>query len=72
VGKLVELSVFGDDYDTPDGTCLRDYLHVVDWAEGHCKALLALDSPGLHASNLGARQGVSVLDMVKAFERVTG
>lgn len=71
VGKLAELAVFGDDYDTPDGTCLRDYLHVVDLAEGHCKSLLALATPGLHAFNLGTGHGVSVLDMVKAFESVT-
>jgi len=72
VGKLAELAIFGDDYDTPDGTCQRDYLHVVDLAEGHCQSLLALEKPGLHAFNLGTGQGVSVLDMVKAFEAVTG
>ncbi|MFT6550452.1 MAG: UDP-glucose 4-epimerase [Zhongshania marina] len=72
VGKLEELSVFGGDYDTPDGTCIRDYLHVVDLAAGHCRSLMALDKPGLHAFNLGAGKGVSVLEMVKAFEAVTG
>lgn len=72
VGKLEKLSIFGGDYDTPDGTCIRDYLHVVDLAVGHCRALMALDKPGLHAFNLGAGKGVSVLEMVKAFEAVTG
>lgn len=72
VGKLAELSVFGDDYETPDGTCLRDYLHVVDLAVGHCRSLQSLDKAGLHAFNLGTGNGVSVLDMVKAFESVTG
>jgi UDP-glucose 4-epimerase len=72
VGKLTELAIFGDDYETPDGTCQRDYLHVVDLAEGHCQSLLALEKTGLHAFNLGTGQGVSVLDMVKAFETVTG
>ncbi|CAA0105715.1 UDP-glucose 4-epimerase [Zhongshania aliphaticivorans] len=72
VGKLAELSVFGDDYNTPDGTCLRDYLHVVDLAVGHCRSLQSLDKVGLHAFNLGTGNGVSVLDMVKAFESVTG
>ena len=72
VGKLEELSVFGGDYDTPDGTCIRDYLHVVDLAAGHSCSLMALDKPGLHAFNLGAGKGVSVLEMVKAFEAVTG
>jgi UDP-glucose 4-epimerase len=71
VGKLAELSIFGNDYDTPDGTCVRDYLHVVDLAVGHCRSLLSLEKPGLHAFNLGTGQGVSVLDMVKAFESVT-
>ena len=72
VGKLAELSIFGGDYETPDGTCLRDYLHVVDLAAGHCQSLLALQKPGLHAFNLGAGKGVSVLEMVEAFESVTG
>jgi UDP-glucose 4-epimerase len=72
VGKLAELSIFGGDYDTPDGTCLRDYLHVVDLAAGHCQSLLSLKTSGLHAFNLGAGKGVSVLDMVNAFEAVTG
>jgi UDP-glucose 4-epimerase len=72
VGKLAELSVFGDDYDTPDGSCLRDYLHVVDLAKGHCQSLQSLQKPGLQAFNLGAGKGVSVLGMIKSFEAVTG
>ncbi|WP_374973857.1 UDP-glucose 4-epimerase GalE [Spongiibacter marinus] len=72
VGKLPELAIFGDDYDTPDGTCIRDYLHVVDLADGHCRALQALEETGLHAINLGTGNGVSVLEMVNAFTAVTG
>ncbi len=72
VGKLPQLSIFGDDYATPDGTCIRDYLHVVDLADGHCRAVNLLDNPGLHAINLGAGKGVSVLEMVQAFTAVTG
>lgn len=73
-GKLKELSVFGDDYDTPDGTGVRDYIHVVDLAAGHAAALDAIagtDRP-LSIWNLGTGQGYSVLDIVKAFERVNG
>ncbi len=72
VGKLPQLSIFGDDYDTPDGSCIRDYLHVVDLADGHCRALGLLETGGLHAINLGTGNGVSVLEMVKAFTAVTG
>lgn len=73
-GILPELSVFGDDYDTPDGTGVRDYIHVVDLAKGHLKALekLEKESKGLFIYNLGTGTGYSVLDMVKAFEKVTG
>lgn len=73
-GRLNELSVFGSDYDTPDGTGVRDYIHVVDLADGHVAALDAIaktDRP-LSTWNLGTGQGYSVLDMVKAFERVNG
>ncbi len=71
IGKLPELSVFGDDYDTPDGTGVRDYIHVVDLAVGHLKALdKHQGQPGLHTYNLGTGVGYSVLDMVKAFEKV--
>lgn len=73
VGKLEILSVFGDDYNTPDGTGIRDYIHVVDLAKGHTKALDKLEeNPGLVTYNLGTGKGYSVLDMVKAFERASG
>ena len=72
-GKLAELSVFGGDYPTPDGTGVRDYIHVVDLVLGHLAALRAMDRfPGAHAFNLGTGAGYSVLEMVSAFERVTG
>ena len=73
-GTLKELSVFGNDYKTPDGTGVRDYIHVVDLAKGHVKALEKLDkeNQGLYIYNLGTGKGYSVLDMVKAFESATG
>lgn len=73
-GILPELSVFGNDYDTPDGTGVRDYIHVVDLAKGHVKALEKIDKEheGLFIYNLGTGTGYSVLDMVKAFEKATG
>lgn len=73
-GQLKELSVFGNDYDTPDGTGVRDYIHVVDLAKGHLKALNKLnkEGQGLYIYNLGTGTGYSVLDMVKAFEKATG
>ncbi|WP_249960959.1 UDP-glucose 4-epimerase GalE [Histophilus somni] len=70
VGKLPQLSVFGSDYDTHDGTGVRDYIHVVDLANGHLKALEKhQNDPGCHIYNLGTGIGYSVLDMVKAFEK---
>ena len=73
VGKLKELGVFGNDYDTPDGTGVRDYIHVVDLAKGHVKALKKLeDNSGLSIYNLGTGKGYSVLDIVKNFEAATG
>ncbi len=73
VGKLPQLSVFGDDYDTHDGTGVRDYIHVVDLAIGHLRAIEKLEqSPGVVTYNLGTGQGYSVLDMVKAFEKASG
>ncbi len=74
VGRLERLSVFGDDYDTPDGTAIRDYIHVVDLAEGHVAALDALDRglAGCSAVNLGTGVGSSVLDVVKAAEIAVG
>lgn len=72
VGRRQQLSIFGDDYDTSDGTCERDYVHVVDLAKGHVKSLLASQQPGVHIYNLGTGQGTSVKQMVQAFERATG
>ncbi len=73
VGKLEKLSVFGDDYPTHDGTGIRDYIHVVDLAKGHLKALEKVKSDsGLVIYNLGTGKGSSVLDMVKAFEKASG
>ncbi len=73
VGKLDKLSVFGDDYDTHDGTGVRDYIHVVDLALGHLQALKKLtENPGVVTYNLGTGQGYSVLDVVHAFEKASG
>ena len=73
VGKLPCLSVFGNDYDTPDGTGVRDYIHVVDLARGHGKAVAyAAEHKGAEVFNLGTGTGYSVLDMVKAFEKASG
>ncbi|MBQ6441764.1 MAG: UDP-glucose 4-epimerase GalE [Lachnospiraceae bacterium] len=73
VGKLEKLGIFGDDYDTPDGTGVRDYIHVVDLAVGHVKALKKIEeNAGLCIYNLGTGVGYSVLDIVKSFEEATG
>ena len=73
VGKLDKLSIFGGDYGTPDGTGVRDYIHVVDLAKGHIKALQALtEKPEVMTVNLGTGKGYSVLDMIKAFEKTSG
>ena len=73
VGKLPCLNVFGDDYDTPDGTGVRDYIHVVDLALGHLAALKYADGhKGAEAINLGTGRGTSVLEIVHAFERASG
>jgi len=73
VGKLKALGVFGDDYNTPDGTGVRDYIHVVDLACGHLKALTRIENEtGLFTYNLGTGNGYSVLDMIKAFEIASG
>lgn len=73
VGKRPRLQVFGNDYDTPDGTGVRDYIHVLDLAEGHVAALRRLlDQPGGFTVNLGTGAGYSVLDLVKAFEQASG
>ena len=73
VGKLAELQVFGSDYETPDGTGIRDYIHVVDLARGHLAALEKIkEQPGLEIYNLGTGRGYSVLEMTRAFEESTG
>lgn len=75
VGKREKLSVFGGDYPTPDGTCRRDYIHVVDLAKGHLKALEKLSETSetsIQAYNLGAGKGYSVLEVIKAFEKASG
>jgi UDP-glucose 4-epimerase len=72
LGQREALQIFGNDYPTPDGTGVRDYLHVVDLAAGHLAALRALDTPKLLTVNLGTGQGVSVQDMVDTFARVNG
>lgn len=72
-GKRSELNVFGDDYETQDGTGVRDYIHVMDLAEGHAAALMFLDKlSGWHAFNLGTGKGYSVFDILHAFESATG
>ena len=76
VGKLAQLSVFGGDYNTPDGTGVRDYIHVVDLVKGHLAALNLLDNEGFKGGcriyNLGTGKGVSVLEIISTFEQVTG
>ena len=73
VGQLPHLNIFGDDYDTQDGTGVRDYIHVLDLANGHVKALEKLsENPGLVTYNLGTGRGYSVLDLVKAFSKASG
>lgn len=71
VGKLEKVGVFGNDYDTPDGTGVRDYIHVVDLARGHVAALQHM-TPGANVYNLGTGRGVSVLEIIKAFSRACG
>ena len=73
IGKLECVGVFGNDYDTPDGTGVRDYIHVVDLANGHVKAIDKIkENPGVKIYNLGTGNGYSVLDVVKAFEKANG
>lgn len=71
-GELPYLRVFGNDYDTPDGTGVRDYIHVLDLAEGHIAALENINKYGVEAINLGTGVGYSVLDMIEAFEKASG
>ena len=69
IGKREKITVFGDDYNTPDGTCIRDYIHVVDLAKSHVKAIdFLINNTGKYAFNVGTGIGVSVLDAIKAFE----
>lgn len=72
INELPELTIFGNDYDTKDGTCIRDYIHVVDLAKGHIKALehLTKATPGTYIYNLGSGQGISVQEIVTTFEKV--
>ena len=73
IGKLEKLTVFGGDYDTKDGTCIRDYIHVVDLAKAHlCAVRKITDSTGIEAYNIGNGKGYSVLDIIRAFEKVSG
>ena len=72
IGELPEIGVFGDDYPTPDGTGVRDYIHVVDLAKGHVAAIHALEEPGVYTYTLGTGIGYSVLDVIHAFERACG
>lgn len=71
-GKLQELSIYGNDYNTKDGTCRRDFIHVVDLANGHLAAFEALDTPGFKTYNLGTGTPTSVLEMVETFEKISG
>ena len=71
IGKREYITIFGDDYNTPDGTCIRDYIHVVDLAKSHVKAMeFLIKNRGKHAFNVGTGIGVSVLEAVKAFEKI--
>ncbi|MCF0151075.1 MAG: GDP-mannose 4,6-dehydratase, partial [Firmicutes bacterium] len=73
VGKRSVLTVYGDDYDTPDGTGIRDYIHVVDLARGHVAALKAIEKgPGISVYNLGTGTAYSVLEVIRTFEKATG
>mgnify|MGYP004507750787 CR=1 FL=1 len=72
VGKIKEIGVFGNDYDTPDGTGVRDYIHVVDLAKGHVAALEKITKAGVHIYNLGTGIGYSVMDVIKAFSKACG
>ena len=72
LGELKEVQVFGDDYDTPDGTGVRDYIHVVDLAKGHVAVIDKVESPGVFTYNLGTGHGYSVLEVIKAYETAAG
>ena len=69
IGKREKITVFGNNYNTPDGTCIREYIHVVDIAKSHVKAMdFLINNPGKHAFNVGTGIGVSVLEAIKVFE----
>jgi UDP-glucose 4-epimerase len=74
IGKREKLTVYGDDYPTPDGTCIRDYIHVVDLAKAHVKGIefLAKHAQGFHVFNIGTGKGNSVLEAIRSFEKVSG
>ena len=72
VGELKEVQVYGDDYDTPDGTGVRDYIHVVDLAKGHVAVIDHIDKEGVFVYNLGTGHGYSVLEVIKAYEKAAG
>lgn len=72
IGELEEVGVFGDDYDTPDGTGVRDYIHVVDLAKGHVAAIEKIEGSGVYVYNLGTGVGYSVLDVIHAFDKACG
>ena len=72
IGELKEIGVFGNDYPTPDGTGVRDYIHVVDLAKGHVAAIDKISSSGVHIYNLGTGKGYSVLEVIKAFSKACG
>ena len=72
IGELKEVQVFGDDYNTPDGTGVRDYIHVVDLAKGHVAVIDHIDEPGVFTYNLGTGHGYSVLEVIKAYEKAAG
>ena len=72
IGELNEVGVFGNDYDTPDGTGVRDYIHVVDLAKGHVAAIEKITESGVYIYNLGTGVGCSVLDVIHAFEKACG
>lgn len=72
IGLYKEVNVFGNDYDTPDGTGVRDYIHVVDLARGHVAAIEKISAPGVYTYNLGTGIGYSVLDVIRAFEKACG
>lgn len=72
LGEFKEIQVFGDDYDTPDGTGVRDYIHVVDLAKGHVAVIDKVEGPGVFTYNLGTGHGYSVLEVIKAYEKAAG